>query len=741
MAITKLLVEFKSGPLEAQLNLQTERGTVLVTQLLDAVNLHLRLRRSGAEFEGRVGQKEGGNSGWVTFAQGWAPEDAEKLLDAMNALSQALEPTNQPMLSGREGDSTAKPQNEGFSQKQHITPASPRKQVRLVDPSGWMSNVETADASLFQFMMEHSISSDEQYLELESSLPSEQRTALAKARLEYGLDCASDPSVPGGISLQVLATFTPPWVESIPVHLTGFPVRGRNCLNSAGLTKFSQLAERGLDELLKIPNFGRTTYTAIAVALRDQLMSHASALLEQERAKNSELDPQIAPTNLAFSNFDSLWEAVTNLVEDKSNIEVLSRRIGFGSDGGAETLEAIGQLMGVSRERVRQIQKRAIDRLHNRSEFAHVKSSLESEIARQIALNKGPVYLRADCTVHAFRGPSFEVIKNFLQLILRSEFRVLISNDPDGARSARILRGVGEGELAEALQALEKFITANDFEPYSRFMPAVQTFIEESFDESIHSDLKAFVGEWINWDYSADPRIISFGDSIEAAAAAVLERSTRPLTLVELIETAQNDFGLDQTENSIRNAVNSLCLHPGRRTRHDVCVGVFQVSRGEFGTKRHLPIDLDALGHLIPTLCEIISGGRECLIPDQPYQWHGDCLWKELKNRLPANELAGLNESDRWRAIDWLLRYYEPKGVVNLRKGRWAKELPGTNQTDRSRDDAIIWILKEHLGVNRARHDDVERLLLRIQSPGVSRNVSNQNSRVKSHAGEYWIEG
>jgi len=740
MAITKLSVDLRAGAMEAQINLQEVDGNDLVGKLIDSLKSTLRERRLGTEFVGRIRKTEGDNSGWVSFPERWAVEEAEVLLDSMKRVRRTLDPPDQQVSFDQAPDSHAKLEHPAEPMPKGITLAFLEKTVSSVDRSGWISQLKSSGSSLSQLLAQHGISTDEQYLELESGLPATQRISLAKVRFEHGLSEAHNPDVPGELDLQVLSVFAPPWLDSIPMHLKGFPKRGRNCLNAAGIKHFSELAELGLESMLRIPKFGRLTYEQIARTLVDDLLPQASAALNPEPSKGPAGESASSRDNPDFSNFTAVWEAVSALVDRESDVEVLRRRIGFGTDAGPETLEMAGKPMDVCRERVRQIQKRAVDRLHDSAGFGRVKASLEAEIERQIAWSRAPVKLGDECTVRALRDASFETIKAFFQLILRSDFKVLIANEGDGSQSARILCGVGEDELKDALRQLEGFITANDGEPRSRFMPLVQEFIQSSFDESIHSDLKAFVEEWINWDYAADPKIISFGDSIEAAAAAVLERSSRPLRLPELIEIAQKEFGLDQSENSIRNMVNNLCVQPGRRVRKDVCVSVFQMGRSEFGTKRHLPIDPDELGHLIPTLRKIMIAGRDCLIPEQPYQWHTSCLWDELRKHLPDNELVELSEGDQWRAVDWLLRYHEPEGVVNLKKGRWVREMQGVDQVARTRDEAILWLLENHFSDQRASRADMEKSFLRVQSPGVGNTAISGQSRVKFNSKEYWLE-
>jgi len=344
-----------------------------------------------------------------------------------------------------------------------------------------------------------------------------------------------------------------------------------------------------------------------------------------------------------------------------------------------------------------------------------------------------------ECPLPALRGASFRTVKQFFQLILGSNYKVLISHDEEGNEVARIVYGMSEAELFAVLGALRQFIMEHRHQSRSIFIPEVERYIASNHHESIHSDLKAFVDDWINWDYSRDQKIISFGDSIEAVTAAVLERASRPLKLDELIRIARNDFALDQTEASIRNAVGILCQSPGNRTRQDVAVSVFQTAPSEFTTERNLPIDLEQSEYLVPTLRKLIVEGRECLIPGEPYQWHTLDLWKELNREIPGNELCEMDSSVGWRAVDWLLRYHAPPGVVNLMKGRWVRELSGRCQEARTFEQGLVLVLEQYFQEQRGSRKEVLEKLEMLQSIGHPRVMTTLKSPLNVDAKEIWL--
>ena len=64
---------------------------------------------------------------------------------------------------------------------------------------------------------------------------------------------------------------------------------------------------------------------------------------------------------------EELNSKISGLLMDLPEREKEILRMRFGFDGEAKTLEAIGKKIGVSRERVRQIEKRAKEKLKNKS--------------------------------------------------------------------------------------------------------------------------------------------------------------------------------------------------------------------------------------------------------------------------------------------------------------------------------------------------------------------------------------
>jgi len=86
----------------------------------------------------------------------------------------------------------------------------------------------------------------------------------------------------------------------------------------------------------------------------------------------------IAPDNVVSQ--ESMLEDIKNMLEQLSQKErdVLILRFGLNSDGNKKTLDEIGSIYGVSRERIRQIENRAISKLKKLCKNRNMTSGLKN---------------------------------------------------------------------------------------------------------------------------------------------------------------------------------------------------------------------------------------------------------------------------------------------------------------------------------------------------------------------------
>ena len=89
---------------------------------------------------------------------------------------------------------------------------------------------------------------------------------------------------------------------------------------------------------------------------------------------------QVGKTGPVLSNFSfesgALVKRLLSNVPERAR-EVLVRRFGLGTKPGRETLEAIGNLFGITRERVRQIEQKTLARLRHPHNSANLRAFMD----------------------------------------------------------------------------------------------------------------------------------------------------------------------------------------------------------------------------------------------------------------------------------------------------------------------------------------------------------------------------
>ncbi|MGL6056992.1 MAG: sigma-70 family RNA polymerase sigma factor, partial [Culicoidibacterales bacterium] len=84
----------------------------------------------------------------------------------------------------------------------------------------------------------------------------------------------------------------------------------------------------------------------------------------------------VSPTDYATN--EVLKEQIRDVLERLTDREERVLRLRFGlDDGRTRTLEEVGQEFGVTRERIRQIEAKALRKLRNPSKSKHLKDFME----------------------------------------------------------------------------------------------------------------------------------------------------------------------------------------------------------------------------------------------------------------------------------------------------------------------------------------------------------------------------
>lgn len=143
---------------------------------------------------------------------------------------------------------------------------------------------------------------------------------------------------------EMLLSLVPEMLLRTSFQSACLPKRVLNCMQHFGARTWRDLLSYDPGALMKIPNFGETSLTAIRAAIRPAVLAMAS-----ERAKSS------------IPILDRIKEWISQFQEgDGRHAQILGLRLGLERiDGDIPTLEELGSRFGVTRERIRQIEKMA----------------------------------------------------------------------------------------------------------------------------------------------------------------------------------------------------------------------------------------------------------------------------------------------------------------------------------------------------------------------------------------------
>lgn len=219
------------------------------------------------------------------------------------------------------------------------------------------------------------------------------------------------PVIAGGVREDVsgpwdgLRDLLPPALAELPVSRAGLPSRMRKFAASRRIENLGELVRWTSEELLSTRGIGRVTVGASAEVVRE--------LIERiERGESLEAEENLtAPFSLdEYDDFARLWRARLESLPNDVQRMVIAKR--SGTNGTAETLAQIGAILGVTRERVRQIEARAIRRLDDDRRWVEALARrLESDRGgRVVPLSDlaadpfwSPLFSNPDLTEYVFR--------------------------------------------------------------------------------------------------------------------------------------------------------------------------------------------------------------------------------------------------------------------------------------------------------------------------------------------------
>jgi hypothetical protein len=464
--------------------------------------------------------------------------------------------------------------------------------------SPWLQHLDEVNPKMAREAWSCGIHDDSTYHSHEASLTWDMRHVLGSVRMDY-LMKARDPDNPIHV-----ATASPPWLIETPIDFINATVRCQNALRGGGILLVADLLQMQMDDLLKIPNFGRKSLKDLAISLK--AVARNGPLLKQPQIEafqriekpngvvrfliegHNELAINAADKHPSRRTFKLAFEAIKSRLKE-NQFRILSQRIGL--DGEKKTLEEIGEEERITRERVRQIESDAI-------EIFQADGVWESELAARLAdlLRDREDPLPAQSL--GIFDPWFADVEYMmpelgfiLDRVLGNQFYILEIN------GCLFLTQISKGEWRAAVRDASLFLEKAAQEKIAK--SNVRSHVEEILTNKgseLASELWASVQMMALFakDEKGIEHLVGVGTSAENLVAVVLATSERPLHYSEIPKRIQDSFG---------RSIEVRRAHSASRN-----VGIL-FGRGTFGSLRHCPLNPEEIDILRQEAEEIILTG------------------------------------------------------------------------------------------------------------------------------------
>lgn len=165
-------------------------------------------------------------------------------------------------------------------------------------------------------------------------------------------------------------------LDHIPLERLALSEKWKTLLNPASIATVGQLC-RASEVMLQAGSFPKTPQTVAEIRLR--LNNYLAWLTEQDSWETEILQQGISPVyliELSQTSLDETLDKLLNSLHTDQQREIIRLRWGLGTTE-PRTLEAIGQFYSLTRERIRQIERRAMLLLHHPSRKGLVELPLD----------------------------------------------------------------------------------------------------------------------------------------------------------------------------------------------------------------------------------------------------------------------------------------------------------------------------------------------------------------------------
>lgn len=354
--------------------------------------------------------------------------------------------------------------------------------------------------------------------------------------------------------------------HGLPLGRLALPGRMRSFCEARELSSVAALLCVSRQELLAQPNLGRASLSATLEALE-------AALLDLDEATSEE--------DLLAS-----WRSALGRLTPVQRMVLLHRS---GTHGPRETLEELGETLGLTRERVRQIEVQCLDDLRRRSDLVQ---NLHDRLERAFAGGRCiPLALLIDDD-RWWRGIEQHAgLADYLFERLLGGNVHRLELDQGGTSTTFFARFTQQTLQAAQSRLLEQAAAIATPAPLSDYQALLDSAVER-LDPALREALQAALDEQLNFDERDAARVVSFGSKKGDQAIALLASQPEPVPVARVFDAV------------------GRCQLPGE---------VLYFRRGLVGLEQHFPDFTRWMEALVPKCIEVMARmpvGRQWMVPE-----------------------------------------------------------------------------------------------------------------------------
>jgi hypothetical protein len=539
------------------------------------------------------------------------------------------------------------------------------------DYQSWLKELPDSSPELDEICFSHSIFDEKSYFKNRKYLSDIQIRDLELIRYQKLKNSINieDPSE--------LIPILPISILEAHISQLGLTVRTSNVFSVQKISTLKESVGYSLHKMMKWPNFGKKSARDLCKALDESVeklsfllpvssdgigISYHNANKDSKGRKEYKLSEGSSFEHVAKTPLKQHFENSLLGLKDNAR-QVLEHRTGYR--GPAKTLEEVGQIIGVTRERIRQIQKKSLSKIISTEYW---DDCIAIKIGELLLNRQQPLYLEMleieDGWFSGFLG-KYQNLAAIIELFSENQIKLLTIN------GSVIISRICQEDWENLVGGFKKSLK-NKAEDNNWTKEDVNLTFKSSLE--IKGSLELLPALWDIFNgilqfSTQDELLIAYGKTGESAVYTVLHQAEKPLHFTEIAERASEILGQNL---NVRTAHNIIANQGGKL-----------FARGVYG--------LPHFNLISNTICSHIRTVIQKTMHEGPLskQWHASELLNSLKAKFPSLP----KELDTY-ILNIILD--ESSTLMYLNKNVWARTDSGQLPTDRvDMADAFTKILED----------------------------------------------